>query len=105
MLELGQEEAQLHEDVAKLPSMAAMDTVHCVGPLMKHAFAALPAGKQGEWFETADELAHKVRHYLRAGDIVMVKGSKGIAVSKVVTAIRTAMRPKALKREHETRDE
>ncbi len=105
MLELGQEEAQLHAQVARLPSVEALDTVHCVGPLMQNAFAALPADKQGEWFETADELAHKVRHYLRAGDIVLVKGSKGIAVSRVVTAIRSAMRPKALKREPETRKE
>ena len=98
MLELGVTEAAQHEAVAALPSVAALDVVHCVGPLMRHTWEALPDAQQGEWFETADELAHKVRGYLRAGDIVLVKGSKSIAVSKIVTAIREAMRPKTERR-------
>ncbi|MCW1954842.1 MAG: UDP-N-acetylmuramoyl-tripeptide--D-alanyl-D-alanine ligase [Roseobacter sp.] len=98
MLELGVSEAAEHARVARLPSLEALDLVHCVGPLMRHAWEALPPAQQGEWFETADELAAKVRGYLRAGDIVLVKGSKGIGVSRVVSAIRQVMRPKTERR-------
>ncbi|MBU2983249.1 UDP-N-acetylmuramoyl-tripeptide--D-alanyl-D-alanine ligase [Lentibacter algarum] len=105
MLELGQDAVKLHAEVAELPSIEAIDQVHCVGPLMKNTWDALPADKQGEWFETADDLAHNVRHYLFAGDIILVKGSKGIAVSKVVTAIRDAVRSKARRNGQITRDE
>ncbi|MEQ3712640.1 MULTISPECIES: UDP-N-acetylmuramoyl-tripeptide--D-alanyl-D-alanine ligase [Lentibacter] len=98
MLELGVSEFDEHARVARLPSIAALDLVHCVGPLMLHAWEALPTEQQGDWFETADELAAKVRGYLRAGDIVLVKGSKGIGVSRVVSAIRLAMRPKTERR-------
>jgi UDP-N-acetylmuramoyl-tripeptide--D-alanyl-D-alanine ligase len=98
MLELGVSEFDEHARVARLPSIAALDLVHCVGPLMRHAWEALPTEQQGDWFETADELAAKVRGYLRAGDIVLVKGSKGIGVSRVVSAIRLAMRPKTERR-------
>jgi UDP-N-acetylmuramoyl-tripeptide--D-alanyl-D-alanine ligase len=101
MLELGTSEAAQHKAVAQLGSIAELDIVHCVGPLMRHTWDALPDEQQGEWFETADELAHKVRGYLRAGDIVLVKGSKSIAVSRIVTAIREAMRPKTERRGNE----
>ncbi len=72
---------------------------------MRNAYEALPADKQGEWFETADALAHKVRHHLCAGDIVLVKGSKDIATSQVAVVIRLVMRPKAQRNGHETREE
>ncbi|WP_298675725.1 UDP-N-acetylmuramoyl-tripeptide--D-alanyl-D-alanine ligase [uncultured Lentibacter sp.] len=98
MLELGKTERAQHRDVAGLDAVAELDVVHCVGPLMRHTWEALPDAQQGQWFETAAELAHKVRSYLRAGDIVLVKGSKGSAVSQVVTAIRETMRPKTERR-------
>ena len=101
MLELGQTEAQKHADLAQLQSIAELDKVHCIGPLSRHTWTALPAQQQGEWFETADEMAGQIRRFLRPGDIVLVKGSKGIAVSRIVTAIREVMRPKGERREVE----
>ncbi len=101
MLELGETEAQKHADLAQLQSIAELDKVHCIGPLSRHTWTALPAQQQGEWFETADEMAGQIRRFLRPGDIVLVKGSKGIAVSRIVTAIREVMRPKGERREVE----
>ncbi len=98
MLELGGTEVQKHEEIAQLQSIADLDKIHCVGPLSRHTWAALPAQQQGEWFETADEMAGQIRRFLRPGDIVLVKGSKGIAVSRIVTAIRDVMRPKEERR-------
>lgn len=94
MLELGETEAAQHAAVAALPSIAALDRVHCVGPLSRHIWEALPSEQQGAWTETAGELAAQLPKRLKAGDILLVKGSKGIAVSKIVTAVRDAMRPK-----------
>ncbi|RFP89888.1 UDP-N-acetylmuramoyl-tripeptide--D-alanyl-D-alanine ligase [Rhodobacteraceae bacterium 63075] len=101
MLELGETEAQKHADLADLQSIAELDRIHCIGPLSRHTWTALPAQQQGEWFETADEMAGQIRRFLRPGDIVLVKGSKGIAVSRIVTAIREVMRPKGERREVE----
>ncbi|WP_371226812.1 UDP-N-acetylmuramoyl-tripeptide--D-alanyl-D-alanine ligase [Roseovarius sp. 2305UL8-3] len=90
MLELGADEAQLHADLARLPSMAALTTVHCVGPRMKHLWDALPEAKRGKWVATAPELADEALRLLDAGDVVLVKGSKGSRVSLVVEALRRA---------------
>ena len=48
----------------------------------------LPRRQRGEWVETAAELAARARVLVDAGDILLVKGSKGIKVSLVVDALR-----------------
>ena len=88
MLELGPTEAALHADIARHPGLAAVSIIHCVGPRMRALHEALPRGQRGEWVATAAELAPRARHLLDAGDILLVKGSKGSKVSLVVDALR-----------------
>ncbi len=88
MLELGPTELDLHAAIAGYPSMPAVSVVHCVGPRMRALHAALPRDRRGEWVETATELAARARGLVDAGDIVLVKGSKGSKVSLVVDALR-----------------
>jgi UDP-N-acetylmuramoyl-tripeptide--D-alanyl-D-alanine ligase len=88
MLELGPEEARLHAALARHPVMAEVAVVHCVGPRMRHLWEALPEARRGLWSETAEELGGRVHTLVDAGDVVLVKGSKGSRVSLVVDAIR-----------------
>jgi len=88
MLELGASAAQNHRALADLPAMAKIDVVHCAGPMMQHLHAALPFAKRGQWFETAPDMAAKAHRLIDAGDVVMVKGSKGSKAALVVDAIR-----------------
>ncbi len=88
MLELGPSEGALHAAIATHPGLATIDIIHCVGPRMKALFAALPRNQRGQWVETAPELASLARHLIDAGDIVLVKGSKGAKTSLVVDALR-----------------
>lgn len=88
MLELGPDEAQLHADLAYLPAMQKIELVHCVGPRMKALYAALDELNRGQWVETAQDLAARAASLADAGDVVLVKGSKGSRVSLVVDAIR-----------------
>jgi UDP-N-acetylmuramoyl-tripeptide--D-alanyl-D-alanine ligase len=88
MLELGPTEGALHAAIAAHPGLAAVQVVHCVGPRMQALHAALPRRQRGEWVATAPELAGRVRTLVDAGDILLVKGSKGSKVSLVVDALR-----------------
>lgn len=88
MLELGPDEAAMHAAVADHPSMPALTRVHCVGPRMRALFEALPEDQRGDWVETAPELAERAHSLVDAGDVVLVKGSKGSRVSLVVDALR-----------------
>tara|TARA_R110002111_G_scaffold7930_28_gene30348 strand:+ start:621 stop:2063 length:1443 start_codon:yes stop_codon:yes gene_type:complete len=93
MLELGPTETALHADIARHPALARIALVHCVGPRMKSLHHALPRAMRGNWAETAEELAPKAHHLVDAGDIVLVKGSKGSKVSRVVDALRKLGQP------------
>ena len=88
MLELGADAPVLHAELADHPAMAKIDIVHTAGPLMEHLHNALAAPRRGLHAETAEALAHNVPRALRAGDVVLVKGSKGSRVSRVVDALR-----------------
>jgi UDP-N-acetylmuramoyl-tripeptide--D-alanyl-D-alanine ligase len=55
---------------------------------MRALWQALPRGQRGDWVETAAELAPRARALIDAGDIVLVKGSKGSKVSLVVDGLR-----------------
>lgn len=88
MLELGPTEAALHEAIARHDGLALIDIIHCVGPRMRALHAVLPRHQRGEWVETAPELAVRARSLIDAGDILLVKGSKGSKVSLIVDALR-----------------
>ncbi|WP_333817281.1 UDP-N-acetylmuramoyl-tripeptide--D-alanyl-D-alanine ligase [Tabrizicola sp.] len=88
MLELGPTEIELHAAVARHPGLSAVHVIHCVGPRMKALYAALPRAQRGEWVETAQELVPRVRSLVDAGDILLVKGSKGVKVSLIVDVLR-----------------
>ena len=88
MLELGPTETALHADIARHPGLAAVATIHCVGPRMRALYDALPRSQRGDWVQTAAELVPRARHLIDPGDILLVKGSKGAKVSLIVDALR-----------------
>lgn len=88
MLELGPTERELHEAIARHPRLSEIATIHCVGPRMRALHAVLPPRQRGLWVPAASDLAVQARQLVDAGDIVLVKGSKGIKVSLVVDALR-----------------
>jgi UDP-N-acetylmuramoyl-tripeptide--D-alanyl-D-alanine ligase len=88
MLELGRTELDLHEAIARHPGLEAIDIIHCAGPRMRALHQNLPRRQRGEWAATAQEIAAHAKALIDAGDIILVKGSKGSKVSLVVDALR-----------------
>jgi UDP-N-acetylmuramoyl-tripeptide--D-alanyl-D-alanine ligase len=88
MLELGPTEDALHRAIAAHPGLSRITTIHCVGPRMKALHGLLPRAQRGEWVAEAKDLLPRLRSLVDAGDVVLVKGSKGIKVSTLVDALR-----------------
>lgn len=88
MLELGPTEIELHRDIARHPGLANVSVIHCVGPRSEALHKALPLAQRGRWVEKATDLLPHLRALVDAGDVVLVKGSKGIKVSLLVDALR-----------------
>lgn len=87
MLELGASGPAAHAALAS-HAAACADLVFTCGPLMEQLFTALPAARQGAAAPDADHLAPLVLARLRAGDVVLVKGSLGSRM-RVITALLT----------------
>lgn len=92
MLELGAQEEAMHRGLSDLPEIASLSVVHCVGPRMRALWETLPLEIRGEWAESAEEMAAQMHRMIDAGDVVLIKGSKGSRVSLVVDALRRAAR-------------
>ncbi|MEL6583058.1 MAG: UDP-N-acetylmuramoyl-tripeptide--D-alanyl-D-alanine ligase [Pseudomonadota bacterium] len=88
MLELGKHGYAMHAEIATLPTLAKIDRVHCAGPLMKALYDALPPQKRGHWFAEAEGLAKRAPKLVDAGDVALVKGSKGSRAARVVEALK-----------------
>lgn len=87
MLELGPDAEMVHASLSDLPILRNVDRVHTAGPLMRALHDSLPVAKRGEWHETAAKLATRAGRLMDAGDVVLVKGSKGSKASLIVDAI------------------
>ena len=88
MLELGDDAGALHRAAAKPLIGNGIDLVFACGPWMAELYAELPAAMRGAHAEDSAALAATVAEAVRAGDVVMVKGSLGSRMAVVVDALR-----------------
>ena len=88
MLELGEESPRLHAELALPIDESGTDVVYACGAAMAHLWQALPASRRGAYAETSQDLEEAVLRDLRAGDLVMVKGSLGSRMMPLVDAIK-----------------
>ena len=89
MLELGPQAAQIHADLLDPVLEAKTDLVFCCGPMMKHLWQRLPADQRGAYAETSAALEGEVLAEVRPGDVIMVKGSFGSRMGRIVDALKT----------------
>lgn len=88
MLELGDDSATLHASIAEAVVAWNIDLVHTAGPLSASLREALPADRRGAHAANSEELAPMVKSAVKAGDVVMVKGSAGSRMGRVVKALQ-----------------
>jgi UDP-N-acetylmuramoyl-tripeptide--D-alanyl-D-alanine ligase len=92
MLELGAGAGALHEEVGRAAARGRIDVLFTVGgpPASALARAAVEAGMRDEavrYFATSDEAADAVARIVRPGDLVLVKGSRGVLTDRVVARL------------------
>ena len=95
MLELGERSAALHEDVGRAAAAAGVDLLITIGgaPAAAMADAAVAAGldrSRVSHMATSDAAGDAVASGVRSGDLVLVKGSRGVKTDRVVDRLKAA---------------
>lgn len=89
MLELGPDEAALHREAGLEIARAGVEVLWGVRGLAAEIVAGAKEGGLTEtrFFETSDEASRAIIEEAKKGDLVLVKGSRGVATDKIVAAI------------------
>jgi UDP-N-acetylmuramoyl-tripeptide--D-alanyl-D-alanine ligase len=93
MLELGDAAVALHEDVGRAAAAAKVSVLIAVGgdaarALADAAVAAGMARATVQYVATSDEAADAAVTLVRRGDLVLVKGSRGVRTDRVVDRLK-----------------
>ena len=98
MLELGPAEADFHRQAGRQVAADGWDLLLAVGPLARHiAEGAVAAGLPRArvlTFTTSDEAARSISTLIEDGDLILVKGSRGIKIERVVERLKDAFKEK-----------
>lgn len=90
MLELGPQSAELHRSVGRLVGEARIDRLYAAGDFASAvAEGARERHMAAEYIfcGTKEAIIDRLTHALRPGDLILVKGSRGMAMEQVVQAI------------------
>ncbi|MEN3976307.1 UDP-N-acetylmuramoyl-tripeptide--D-alanyl-D-alanine ligase [Emcibacter sp. SYSU 3D8] len=98
MRELGEQGPALHEALRQPLRDAGVDIVVAVGPLMQDMASGLGSSIQVFDSATAQDALQQVLDIVVPGDVVMVKGSNAIGLSRVVDALLAMQDRSALRR-------
>jgi len=88
MLELGEQSAEAHAGLARDFVETKLDRAHAAGPESRRFIDALPEAARGRWAADAGELADGAAELAQPGDVVLVKGSLGMGMARVVKALQ-----------------
>jgi UDP-N-acetylmuramoyl-tripeptide--D-alanyl-D-alanine ligase len=92
MLELGDAAERLHRELVEPLAAAEVDRIFLIGEAMAALDQALPSGKRGGWWHSADDAVPALIGFLEPGDVVTVKGSRGVQVNRIVEQLCAAGR-------------
>jgi UDP-N-acetylmuramoyl-tripeptide--D-alanyl-D-alanine ligase len=98
MLELGTGTEEAHRELGRLAA-GCVERLYLLGEMAGHtASGALDAGLPAADLLVArdhDELSRELIAWLKAGDCVLFKGSRGMRMERVAQAVRDALAPEA----------
>jgi UDP-N-acetylmuramoyl-tripeptide--D-alanyl-D-alanine ligase len=90
MLELGPEEASLHRAAGREIAKTGVDVLWGVRGLAQEITAGAKEAGLGEtrFFASSEAAAAEILKEVKEGDLVLVKGSRGVATEKVIKALK-----------------
>ena len=88
MREIGETSAAEHAALAGPVAEAGVEAVFLAGDMMAELGAALPSGIAATFAPTAEELWNPLKNALRAGDVLLIKGSNASGMNRLTELLR-----------------
>lgn len=92
MLELGENETEFHIQAGKKAAQLGLDLLVTIGPLsLNIAKGALASGMKHSCifsYKNSEKAAEEIKTFLREGDVIFVKGSRGIKTEKIINELK-----------------
>ena len=89
MKELGESSKREHANIGAVAAGMKYARLFTIGPFSKYTSEMF--GNNAEHFESKDELARRLKEFVRSGDIVLVKGSRGMKMEEIVSRMTEDM--------------
>jgi len=84
MLELGDTASSIHEEIGVMAKTLPIHAVFAYGPQMRHLVHAIGETFWAEHFDDKTRLSAEINRSVRPGDVILLKGSRGMAMEEVV---------------------
>jgi UDP-N-acetylmuramoyl-tripeptide--D-alanyl-D-alanine ligase len=89
MLELGATGKKYHEEIGALARRMGINYLLALGPLSKYMVESF--GDGALHFENREALVERLLNIINIGDIILFKGSRGMALEKVVDVVKSSL--------------
>ena len=89
MLELGDQAGAIHFEIGVYAGQIGVDRLFAYGDLAREYIAGINrvSSERGFYFSSKQDLINELKRYLTPGDTILVKGSRGMRMEEIVTAI------------------
>jgi len=89
MKELGEETESSHDLIARRAVSSGIDMIFLVGREYRAAFETVREERcdKIEWFHGVEDLIPRIRNMVRSGDLILVKGSRDMALERITDFI------------------
>ncbi len=88
MLELGKSSAELHKSLIPVIIDSGVQKVLLVGNYVKHIYNELPKEIEKLHFNNVDSLIEQLDKLLTGDEIILIKGSRGIKLDKIIQSFQ-----------------
>ncbi|MGH7594994.1 MAG: UDP-N-acetylmuramoyl-tripeptide--D-alanyl-D-alanine ligase [bacterium] len=89
MLELGDAASSAHEEIGVMARGLPIHAVFAYGPQMRYLVQAIGETFWAEHFDDKTHLGEEINRSVRPGDVILLKGSRGMTMEEVVEKLPT----------------